>query len=607
MCGIVAVTGRADAGDVLIHGLERLEYRGYDSAGLVLSDREAGLSRVRVAGKVRDLKESWNHTTKGHTGIAHTRWATHGPATEDNAHPHQAGPVYIVHNGIIENYRELRRTVLEKGAELSSQTDSEVIAWLFSQAMEESSDVEDAFLKTVQQLQGAFALAVLVEGHSDMVLGARKGAPLLAARSDGVTYLASDPLAIAGEADALIYLEDGDIAVITPDEVRVLDFQGQKVNRAETPAQLTPALAEKGRYRHFMEKEIHEQPEVVGRTLSAYLEHQTDSIRPIKGLDFNQYDRILIVACGTAAYAGQIAEYWFESIAGIPVEVDIASEFRYRDPALRPSDLAIVISQSGETADTLEALRLCKRNGLTTLAIVNTAHSTIAREADVVAPTQAGPEIGVASTKAFTCQLAVLASLTIRAAFERQKVNKSELSDWVGLLTSLPGSISEALKLDKTINGMGQQLVHIPTVLYLGRHQFFPLAMEGALKLKEISYIHAEGYAAGELKHGPIALIEEGVTVIVIAPHDDLFDKTVSSIEQVRARGASVIVLTDPKGGAILEGMVDTIIELPPTEKGVAAIMTAAVAIQYIAYYTAVHRGTDVDQPRNLAKSVTVE
>lgn len=606
MCGIIAVTGRPDAARVLIQGLERLEYRGYDSAGLSVTDGEGGIVRVRVAGKVGELKAAWNSREAGSCGIAHTRWATHGPATEANAHPHSAGRVHVVHNGIIENYRSLREAATRAGAKFQSQTDTEVIAWLYAAALEKSNDAVDAFQRTVRKLEGAYSLAVMVDGEDDLLLGARRGAPLLAGFDESAGYLASDPLALAGEAQSLIFLEDGEIAAVRPGRVEITDLAGRAVARPVQPAQLSPVLAEKGSYRHFMEKEIHEQPEVVARTLGAYVDQVENTVRARDGLDFSKASRLLIVGCGTAAYAGEVAEYWFERMARLPTEVDIASEFRYRDPAFLDGDIALFISQSGETADTLEAMRLCKAAGLTTVALVNTAHSTMAREADIVAPTLAGPEIGVASTKAFSCQLAALACLAVRAGIERGHLDGASVTDHVAQLMAIPGTMSEALRADGQIDQLARDLSRSEIVLYLGRDQYFPMALEGALKLKEISYIHAEGYAAGELKHGPIALVEEGVSVIVLAPSDALFAKTRSSIEQVRARGAHVLALTDEAGAKALEGLVQASILLPAS-RGAASLMSAAVAVQLIAYHVAVHKGTDVDQPRNLAKSVTVE
>ncbi|MFS2316960.1 glutamine--fructose-6-phosphate transaminase (isomerizing) [Maricaulis sp. D1M11] len=605
MCGIVGVTGRDAAETILVEGLKRLEYRGYDSAGIALLT-EGRVARVRAAGKVAALEAAMPTGVTGRLGIAHTRWATHGSPTEANAHPHQAGRVSLVHNGIIENYKDLRAELAAKGRVFTSETDTETVAHLLDDALEGGADPVAAFLSVLGRLEGAFALAAMIKGEADLVLGARRGAPLIAAMGEGGGYLASDIMAITGEAQSVIYLEEGDAAIVRSTGIDVFDSSGAAVKRPFVPAARSAVLAEKGNYRHFMQKEIFEQPEVVGRTLTAYLDAVTGAVRPMDGIDFSAATRLLIVGCGTASYAGQVAEYWFEGLAGLPAQVDIASEFRYRDPAFMPGDMAIFISQSGETADTLEAMRLCKSAGVTTIALVNTPHSTMAREADLVAPTLAGPEIGVASTKAFTCQLTALASLAVMAASQRGRVDEARQSRLVEELLHLPGQMAQALKIEGQIDSMAADLAHASIVLYLGRHAFFPLALEGALKLKEISYIHAEGYAAGELKHGPIALIEEGVSVIVIAPHDELFVKTRSSIQEVKARGAQVIAITDEAGAEALHDEVEDML-LQPSAGQLAAPILSAVAVQLLAYYVAVHKGTDVDQPRNLAKSVTVE
>lgn len=606
MCGIVGVAGRLNAESVLIEGLRRLEYRGYDSAGIAVQTADGPLRRARAAGKVSALEAAMTPDLTGATGIAHTRWATHGAPTEGNAHPHHAGRVCLVHNGIIENFKPLREALQAEGRTFSSETDSEVVAHLLDRELERFQAPKDAFLAVLGQLEGAFALAAIIEGEPDLVLGARRGAPLVAALGDSVGYLASDIMAIAGEARSVIYLEEGDAAVVRPSSIEVYDAAGQAVTRPLASAPASMVLAEKGNHRHFMQKEIYEQPEVVGRTLAAYVDAVSGQVRPRDGVDFSTITRLIIVGCGTASYAGQIAEYWFEAVAGLPVKVDIASEFRYRNPAFLNGDAALFISQSGETADTLEALRLCKRAGLTTIALVNSPHSTMAREADIVAPTLAGPEIGVASTKAFTCQLSALASLAILAGAQRGRLDAEQQAAHVANLMSVPSLMASALKIEQQIDALATELAHASIVLYLGRNEFFPLALEGALKLKEISYIHAEGYAAGELKHGPIALIEEDVAVIVIAPHDSLFNKTRSSIQEVRARGARVIAITDEPGAAELKGEISAQLLLPRLT-GMAAPIVSSVAVQLLAYYVAVHKGTDVDQPRNLAKSVTVE
>jgi glucosamine--fructose-6-phosphate aminotransferase (isomerizing) len=606
MCGIVAITGHTDARSILLEGLRRLEYRGYDSAGIAIQDGGAAPSIARAAGKVAALEAVLPPDMPGTTGIAHTRWATHGAPTQDNAHPHRAGRVSLVHNGIIENYKLLRRELAEAGRRFSSETDTEVVAQLFDNLLETGLEPKEAWLKTLDRLEGAFALAAIVEGERDLMFGARRGAPLVAASGDGAGFLASDIMAITGEAHSVIYLEDGDAAIVRPGGIEIFDRRGKSVARPVAPAPTSIAMAEKGNHRHFMQKEIYEQPEVVGRTLTAYVDAEAGTVPPREGVDFASASRLLVVGCGTASYAGQIAEYWFESIAGLPVEVDIASEFRYRDPAFMDGDAALFISQSGETADTLEALRMCKAAGVKTIALVNSPHSSMAREADVVAPTLAGPEVGVASTKAFTCQLTALASLAVLAGSQRGRLGPEAVERHVAELLGLPALMNTALGVEQQIDKLGQDLARASIVLYLGRNVFFPLALEGALKLKEISYIHAEGYAAGELKHGPIALIEEDVAVIAIAPHDALFAKTRSSIQEVRARGARVIAITDDAGAAELDGEAGTILRLPRAT-GLVAPIVAATAVQLLAYYVAVHKGTDVDQPRNLAKSVTVE
>lgn len=606
MCGIVGVVGRDTAREDLLEGLRRLEYRGYDSAGLALMAHE-GVQRWRAKGKVADLEAAIGEASAGGTtGIAHTRWATHGVPNEANAHPHQAGQVSIVHNGIIENFKSLREEVMAKGRTLSSDTDTEVIAHLLDLALETQASAQDAFMSVVARLQGAFALAVMMHKAPDCLFGARKGAPLVVGLSEAGNILASDTLAFAGKAHSVIYLDEGDRVRVEADQVTILNAAGTPVNRAVHGAVLSAALAEKGPYRHFMEKEIHEQPEVVGRTLTHYLNAVEGEVRAFEGLDFSDVSRLQIVGCGTASYAGRVAEYWFEKLANLPTEVDIASEFRYRDPAFLKGDVALFISQSGETADTLEAMRLCQAKGVKTIVLVNAPHSTMAREADLVVPILAGPEIGVASTKAFTCQVSALAALAVMAASQRGTVSADVARAHIADLIASPGLMAAALEVEPQIIALAHDIAQTRTVLYLGRDQFYPMALEGALKLKEISYIHAEGYAAGELKHGPIALIEEGVDVIVIAPHDELFDKTRSSIEQVKSRGARVIVLTDHEGNIALAD--DSLIKIVlPEASYLTSSLVMSVGIQLLAYHVAVHKGTDVDQPRNLAKSVTVE
>lgn len=606
MCGIVGVVGHEAAETFILDGLRRLEYRGYDSAGMAVITHAGELHRLRAAGKVSALAGLVPADLSGVTAIGHTRWATHGAANDANAHPHKAGRVLVVHNGIIENFKPLRDELLARGRAFTSQTDTEVVAHLVDEALEKAGSPEAALQAVLPRLEGAFALGVMVEGEPGLILAARKGAPLIAGLTDTQGFLGSDPLALSGHARRIIFLEDGDMAAIRAGSIRVVDRSGNTALRPAVPAETSHVLAEKGNHRHFMEKEIHEQPEVIGRTISHYTDTFDNAVHAIEGLDFSGVSRLLIVGCGTAAYAGEVARYWFEALAGLPVAVDIASEFRYRDPAFLKGDMALFISQSGETADTLEALRLCKAAGLPTLALVNTPHSTMAREASLVVPTLAGPEIGVASTKAFTCQLSALACLAVLAGRQRGQLDRAEEAGHVASLLSAPGQIVRALEQEGVIEGLAHEIAAHPTVLYLGRNQHFPMALEAALKLKEISYIHAEGYAAGELKHGPIALIEEGVPVIVIAPHDALFDKTRSSIQQVASRGAHVIAITDPEGAGALKGEADRIVTLPAGGQLTSPLLIAT-AIQLLAYHVAVYKGTDVDQPRNLAKSVTVE
>jgi len=607
MCGIVGVVNHEDAARCILDGLQRLEYRGYDSAGIAIVGAHGKVSIARAEGKLSNLTGKLaDAPLAGSTGVGHTRWATHGAPTEGNAHPHRAGRVSLVHNGIIENYKALRAELSAAGRSFASETDTEVVAQLLDRYLETGLDPRSAWLETLGRLEGAFALAAIIEGEDGLLLGARRGAPLVAATSETSGFLASDIMAITGEARTVIYLEDGDAVFVRPEGIEICAPSGEPVARPVNPAPASMAMAEKGNHRHFMQKEIYEQPEVVGRTLSAYVDAEAGRIRPVEGIDFASMSRLLVVGCGTASYAGLIAEYWFEAMAGLPVDNDIASEFRYRDPAFLPGDAALFISQSGETADTLEALRLCKAAGLKTIALVNTPHSSMAREADVVVPTLAGPEVGVASTKAFTCQLSALASLAVLAAGQRGKLAPEAMEAEVASLMAIPAQMNAALAIEQQIDQLATELAHASIVLYLGRNVFFPLALEGALKLKEISYIHAEGYAAGELKHGPIALIEDDVAVVAIAPHDALFAKTRSSIQEVRARGARVIAITDKAGADELDSEASAILKLPDV-KGLAAPIVAATAVQLLAYYVAVHKGTDVDQPRNLAKSVTVE
>ncbi len=608
MCGIVGILGQEPVAFQLVDALKRLEYRGYDSAGIATI--EGGqIVRTRAEGKLRNLEAKLREAPQqGLVGIGHTRWATHGRPTENNAHPHATGHLAVVHNGIIENFRELREELIAAGAEFVTQTDTEVVAHLVTRYMKQGQSPREAVASALPLLHGAFALGFLFTGEDNLLIGARRGAPLAIGYGQGEMYLGSDALALAPFTDTISYLDEGDWVVLTREGAQVYDEGNRPVKRKIQKSQAGAFLVDKGNHRHFMLKEIYEQPEVVGRTLAHYVDMSAAAVKLPFDLPFDwaKIGRLSISACGTAYLAGHIAKYWFERIARLPVEIDIASEFRYRDAPLTPGDAMIVISQSGETADTLATLRYAKGCGNRILSIVNVPTSTIARESDVVAPTLAGPEIGVASTKAFTCQLTVLASLAIAAGRARGAIDAKREAELVNQLIALPGLIAEALRHEEPIEQLARDLAKATDVLYLGRGTSFPLALEGALKLKEISYIHAEGYAAGELKHGPIALIDEILPVIVIAPQDHWFEKTVSNIQEVAARGGE-IVLIGPKGvgaAAAIRTMAE--IEMAPMAPDFAAI-AYAVPVQLIAYHTAVVMGKDVDQPRNLAKSVTVE
>jgi glucosamine--fructose-6-phosphate aminotransferase (isomerizing) len=608
MCGIVGILGREPVAVQLVDALKRLEYRGYDSAGV--ATLEGGrLTRRRAEGKLRNLETKLRgDPLKGTIGIGHTRWATHGRPTENNAHPHATERLAVVHNGIIENFRELREELEKDGAKFGSETDTEVVAHLVTREMKNGRSPVDAVLAALPRLRGAFALAFLFDGEDNLLIGARKGSPLAIGYGDGEMYLGSDAIALAPFTDTVAYLEDGDSVVISRTSVEVRDAAGSHVEREMHKAPPSSFLVDKGSHRHFMAKEIHEQPEVVGHTLAHYLDMATERVAlPVKlPFDFNKLDRISISACGTAYYAGLVAKYWFERFARLPVEIDVASEFRYREAPLSANGLAIFVSQSGETADTLATLRYAKAHKQHIISVVNVPTSTIARESDVVLPTLAGPEIGVASTKAFTCQLAVLASIAIAAGRARGALSAEDECKLVRALIEVPRLMAEALKLEPTIELLARDLAKSRDVLYLGRGTSYPLALEGALKLKEISYIHAEGYAAGELKHGPIALIDETMPVIVIAPHDRVFEKTVSNMQEVAARGGKIILVTDPQGA--LEAHVESLIKLTlPAMPSTVTPLVYAIPVQLLAYHTAVVMGTDVDQPRNLAKSVTVE
>ena len=608
MCGSVGILGRGPVADQLVDSLKRLEYRGYDSAGV--ATLEGGdLVRRRAEGKLKNLEARLKSAPlAGHLGIGHTRWATHGKPTENNAHPHTGDNVSVVHNGIIENFRELRQQLERDGTRFDSETDTEVVAHLVDSYLAKGVSPADAVKAALPQLRGAFALAFLFKGHDDLMIGARKGSPLAIGYGDGEMYLGSDAIALAPFTDNISYLEDGDWVVLTRAGSEIHNEQGTVVQREVLKSGASSFLVDKANYRHFMAKEIHEQPEVVGHTLARYVDMATERVEmPVKlPFDFRDVQRISITACGTASYAGSVAKYWLERFARLPVEVDVASEFRYREAPLRKGDLAIFISQSGETADTLAALRYAKAQGAHTLSVVNVTTSTIARESETVLQTLAGPEIGVASTKAFTCQLMVLATLAIAAGKARGELSADDEAKLVRSLIEVPRLMSAALLIEPQIEHLARDIARSRDVLYLGRGTSYPLALEGALKLKEISYIHAEGYAAGELKHGPIALIDENMPVVVIAPYDRVFEKTVSNMQEVAARGGNIILMTDAKGAA--EATVESLVTivLPDMSSGFTPLVYA-IPVQLLAYHTAVIMGTDVDQPRNLAKSVTVE
>ncbi|MBD8890733.1 glutamine--fructose-6-phosphate transaminase (isomerizing) [Roseibium litorale] len=608
MCGIVGILGSLDVAPRLVDALKRLEYRGYDSAGIAALEN-GKLVRSRAEGKLRNLEARLaSQPVGGSVGIGHTRWATHGGPSVINAHPHMVGRVAVVHNGIIENYLELRAEVSANGAVITSETDTEVVAHLVNAQLEKGLSPVDAVEVVLPRLHGAFALAFLFEGEEDLLIGARKGSPLAVGHGEGEMFLGSDAIALSPFTDRVTYLEEGDWAVLTRSGVTIRDSSNAVVSRPEAKSSVTAALMDKGNYRHFMAKEIHEQPEVLGHTLSRYIDLGNSRVKVpgAEAVDFSKLNRILISACGTAYLAGLVAKYWFEKYARLPVDIDIASEFRYRETPVAKGEFALFISQSGETADTLASLRYCKENGATIGAVVNVPESTIARESDVVFQTIAGPEIGVASTKAFTCQLAVLAALALHAGRQRGTVSEAQEKDLVAALGSIPGLAVQALKCETSIEALALPLSRVSNALYLGRGTNFPLALEGALKLKELSYIHAEGYAAGELKHGPIALIDENMPVFVIAPHDSIYEKTVSNMQEVAARGGRIVLITDQKGADASGNAAQNTVILPDVPE-IAAPIIYALPVQMIAYHTAVFMGTDVDQPRNLAKSVTVE
>ena len=607
MCGIVGIVGREPVADRLVSALARLEYRGYDSAGIATLDH-GEIQRRRAPGKLVNLANKLSlDPLAGSTGIGHTRWATHGAPTELNAHPHATPRVAVVHNGIIENYRPLLVELAAEGYLPVTQTDSEVVAMMVTRWLDLGLSPITAVQATVSRLQGAFALAFLFHGEERLLIAARQGSPLAIGYGDGEMFLGSDALALSLFTDRVTYLEEGDWAVLTPENASIRTREGAAVNRVVHLSNASSNIIEKGPYRHFMLKEIHEQPDAVSRVVGRFVDRAEQALVPAPlSFDFATLPRMTVSACGTAYLAGVVGKYWFERYARLPVDIDVASEFRYRQPPLQPGGLAMFISQSGETADTLAALRYCAANGQHIASVVNVEESTIARESGSTFPLRCGPEIGVASTKAFTTQLTTLACLTLVAGRARGTIDDATYQELIAALTALPGALAQALTTADAIADIARGLSKATDVLFLGRGSLFPIALEGALKLKEISYIHAEGYAAGELKHGPIALVDENLPVVVIAPSDELTEKTVSNMQEVCARGGRIILITDQHGADTHGSMAAQTIVLPTVHPFIAPIV-ASVAVQLLAYYTAAHMGADVDQPRNLAKSVTVE
>ncbi len=607
MCGIVGVLGQHEVAPIIVEALKRLEYRGYDSAGIATVN-EGRLDRRRAVGKLVNLSDLLvRDPLPGKAGIGHTRWATHGAPSVGNAHPHRAGSVAVVHNGIIENYRELRAELAEQGIGFETDTDTETVALLTKSLMDQGKSPRTAAAETIARLDGAFALCFLFDGEEDLMIAARKGSPLAIGHGDGEAYVGSDAIALAPLTHQITYLEEGDRAELTRETTEIFDAEGRRANRPVRRIQLDNTRIEKDGHKHFMAKEIFEQPTVIGNVLDHYLSADGTALALPDGTpDFSSVSRLTMVACGTAYLACLTAKYWFEQIARLPVEVDIASEFRYREPPLPNGTVALFVSQSGETADTLAALRYATEKADKILSVINVAESSIARESDLALPILAGVEISVASTKAFTCQLAVLALLALKAAHDRGELDEAALAEKLTLLRGVPGLLNQALGSERALKGAAKKIAAARDVLFLGRGALYPLALEGALKLKELSYIHAEGYASGELKHGPIALIDKTVPVVVLAPTDSLFDKTISNMQEVMARGGRVILLTD-KSGAKAAGDDMTLSVTMPAVDPFIAPMIYAVPAQLLAYHAAVAKGTDVDQPRNLAKSVTVE
>ncbi|MEB8385965.1 glutamine--fructose-6-phosphate transaminase (isomerizing) [Rhodobacteraceae bacterium KMM 6894] len=607
MCGIVGVLGQHEVAPILVEALKRLEYRGYDSAGIATIN-DGVLDRRRAVGKLVNLSDLLVHDPlAGKSGIGHTRWATHGAPTLSNTHPHRAGRVAVVHNGIIENYRELRAELAKAGIAYHTETDTETVALLAQHYLDEGANPEEAARCTIARLEGAYALCFLFEGEDNLLIAARKGSPLAVGHGEGEMYIGSDAIALAPMTNKVTYLEEGDCAILTRTSLRIIDGTGAPVKRDIRTIRVGAARVDKAGHKHFMAKEIAEQPTVISETLNAYI---TDNGRQITlpgdGIDFTALSRVTMAACGTAYYACLTAKYWFEQIAGLPAEVDFASEFRYRQPPVTEGTAALFVSQSGETADTLAALRYCSGKAHSILSVINVPESSIARESDLAMPIHAGTEIGVASTKAFTCQLTVMFLLALKAAHQRGRLSDAELADKLTALRGLPSILNQAMGIEETVRGMALRLAKATDVLFLGRGVMYPLAMEGALKLKEISYIHAEAYASGELKHGPIALVDKKMPVVVLAPRDALFDKTVSNMQEVMARGGKVILITDQAGADAASDGVWQHLVMPDIDPDLTPILYAIPA-QLLAYHTAVAKGTDVDQPRNLAKSVTVE
>jgi glucosamine--fructose-6-phosphate aminotransferase (isomerizing) len=606
MCGIVGVLGTNEVAPILVEALKRLEYRGYDSAGIATIN-DGSLDRRRAIGKLVNLGDRLVHEPlSGKSGIGHTRWATHGAPNENNAHPHKSGKVAVVHNGIIENFRELREELATHGLEFTTDTDTETVAMLTDYFFSQGATPIEAVNKTLAKLDGAFALAFLFDGEQDLMIAARKGSPLAIGHGDGEMYIGSDAIALAPMTNRVTYLEEGDCAVLTRTSLEIRDQNGELANRAVKTIEIDSSRVDKAGYKHFMAKEIAEQPTVLGNTLSHYISPEGEINLPDPGIDFTKIERLTMVACGTAYYACMTAKYWFEQIARIPVEIDVASEFRYREPPITKGTVALFVSQSGETADTLAALRYCEGKADKILSVVNVPESSIARESDLALPIFAGVEVGVASTKAFTCQLTVLLSLALKAASDRGEITPEQLANHVAAMRNVPALINAAIDQDAQMQSAARKISEARDILFLGRGVMYPLAHEGALKLKEISYMHAEAYAAGELKHGPIALVDKHVPVVVMAPRDPLFDKSVSNMQEVMARKGKVVLISDAQGlKEAGEGTWATV-EMP-TVPDVVAPIVYAVPAQLLAYHTGVAKGTDVDQPRNLAKSVTVE